>query len=215
MVPRIVGNHWRLALEPNVDSLKQVMWVCLRTKSIRVSLSLLTSTKVVTAKWWGLDIVSPVSLTDAINNLLIKQLTKRDKAVLFWCQGMKSVFPVTQWTHPVRGWLLLWFPSSGALSVLVCCLPSNLSFIKLHHVVPLSRSVYVRRFFFWSGFLEGVLGRHSTHSSSFQQTQPVLRPQTTLIRLRPFALNSCSQTNHVGQQGCGGRVELNIMWSWW
>lgn len=104
---------------------------------------------------------------------------------------------------------VFWF-LSAALHVLVCFLPSNLSFIKLHHAAPRFHSVFVWRFFFppplfLSRFLEGVLGRHSTHSSSFQQTQLVLGLQTTPLRLRPFALDLCSQAHHVGQQGCGGR----------
>lgn len=107
---------------------------------------------------------------------------------------------------------VLWFLSSAALHVLVCFLPSDLSFIKLHHTAPLSHSVFAWRFFYFifflSGFLEGVLGTHSTHSSPFQQTQLVLRPRATPLRLRPFALDSCSQTNHVGQQGRGGRGQF-------
>lgn len=49
---------------------------------------------------------------------------------------------------------VFWF-LSAALHVLVCFLPSNLSFIKLHHTVPLFHSVFVWRVFFPSFFCLG------------------------------------------------------------
>lgn len=105
-----MGNRRRLALRRSVDSLQQVIWVCLRTK---------------------------------FSEFHFHFSFQQDQSSQGWCTGPAVLVQV------------FWFLLAAALHVLACFLPSNLSFIKLHHAVPLSHSVFVRRFFFLFFFCLG------------------------------------------------------------